>query len=268
MSSRLEAVIFDWAGTTVDHGSLAPVRVLTKVFAAHGIRLSDEQARRDMGLLKKDHIQRILSQPEITEQWTRTSGSAPGAQDLDRLFSEFEPLQMQVLADYSRLIPGTAELAAELRNRGLKIGSTTGYTRPMLEILLSPAAKQGYSPDLSLTPDDVGGGRPKPWMCYRIALEFRISSSSACVKIGDTAADIMEGLNAGMWTVGVTATGNEVGLSEQDFAALPEGEKSRRLGHAREKLLAAGAHFVADSIAHCGETLDEIQRRLDRGDRP
>jgi phosphonoacetaldehyde hydrolase len=268
MSGKLEAVIFDWAGTTVDHGSLAPVRVLTQIFATHGITLSDEQARRDMGLLKRDHIERILSLPEVTEQWTRIKGSSPGAQDLDRLFAEFEPIQMQCLGDYSRLLPGTAEVAADLRSRGLKIGSTTGYTRPMLGILLDRAAKQGYTPDLSLTPDEVGGGRPKPWMCYLIALEFRLSSSSACVKIGDTPADIAEGLNAGMWTVGVTATGNEVGLSEHDFAALSDEERSRRLARAREKLLAAGAHFVVDSVAHCGDTLNEIQRRLGRGDRP
>src|SRR5215475_810155 len=122
MSGKLEAVIFDWAGTTVDHGSLAPVRVLTNVFRNHGIALSDEQVRRDMGLLKKDHIERILALPEVTDEWTRTSGSPPNLQDLDRLFAEFQPLQMQILADYSRLIPGTAEVAAELRSQGIKIG--------------------------------------------------------------------------------------------------------------------------------------------------
>jgi len=268
VNGKLEAVILDWAGTTVDHGSLAPVRVLTQIFAAHGIALSDEQARRDMGLLKRDHIASILASAEIAAQWTRTNGSLPGPRDLDQLFAEFAPLQMQCLANYSRVISGTVEVAAELRSRGLKIGSTTGYTRPMLEILTDCAAKQGYAPDLSLTPDDVGGGRPRPWMCYRIALEFRLSSSAACVKIGDTPADITEGRNAGMWTIGVTATGNEIGLSEEDFAALPDGEKSRRLTRARQNLLAVGAHFVVDSVAHCGDTLHEIERRLGRGDRP
>ena len=60
MKRKLEAVIFDWAGTTVDHGSLAPVRVLVQMFAAHGVPISNAQARRDMGLLKRDHIDRIL----------------------------------------------------------------------------------------------------------------------------------------------------------------------------------------------------------------
>ena len=57
---HLEAVVLDWAGTTIDHGSLAPVRAITELFSRHQIALSDTEARRDMGLYKKDHIRRIL----------------------------------------------------------------------------------------------------------------------------------------------------------------------------------------------------------------
>lgn len=268
MSCKLQAVIFDWAGTTVDHGSLAPVRALTQVFAAHGLAISDEQARRDMGLLKKDHIERILRSPEVTERWAQLHKRCPSPEDLDRLFAEFAPLQMQCLAEHSRLISGAAEVTARLRARGLKIGSTTGYTRSMLDLLAELAAEHGYAPDISLSPDDVGGGRPKPWMCYRLGLEFRLPSSAACVKIGDTPVDIAEGRNAGMWTIGVSATGNEVGLSEEDLAALSDDDRARRLTHARANLLAAGAHYVVDGVAQCEGTLDEIERRLCSGDGP
>jgi phosphonoacetaldehyde hydrolase len=268
VSRKLEAVIFDWAGTTVDHGSLAPVRVLVQVFSANGVPLSDQQARRDMGLPKRDHIQRILNSPEVSGQWTFRQGRPPSCDDVDRLFAEFTPLQMKCLAEYSRLIAGTEEVVARLRRRGLKIGSTTGYTRPMLDLLLDLARVQGYSPDASLCPDDVGGGRPKPWMCYRLGMEFRLSASAACVKIGDTPADIAEGRNAGMWTIAVAATGNEIGLSEEQFAALSDAEKKRRVATARDNLLQAGAHYVVDSVAHCEEILDEIEHKLGRGDHP
>jgi phosphonoacetaldehyde hydrolase len=184
---------------------------------------------------------------------------------VDELFAEFIPLQMQCLAEYSRLIPGAAELTARLRGRGFKIGSTTGYTRPMLDLLLEHARAQGYSPDLSLCPDDVGGGRPKPWMCYRLGMEFQLSSSAACVKVGDTPADIAEGRNAGMWSVGVAATGNEIGLSEEEFAALSETEREARVAAARSNLLVAGAHYVVDSVADCEGVLDEIERRIGNG---
>jgi phosphonoacetaldehyde hydrolase len=267
VKGKLQAVIFDWAGTTVDHGSLAPVRVLVQVFAARGVPISNAQARRDMGLLKRDHIDRILRSPEVWEQWTRRYGRTPTCADLDELFAEFIPLQMQCLAQYSRLIAGVAELAARLRDGGFKIGSTTGYTRPMLDLLLACARAQGYSPDLSLCPDDVGGGRPKPWMCYRLGMEFKISSSAACVKIGDTPADVAEGRNAGMWTVAVAATGNEIGLSESEFAALSEAERATRVAAARSNLL-AGAHYVVDSVADCEQILDEIERRMAHGHGP
>jgi phosphonoacetaldehyde hydrolase len=138
----------------------------------------------------------------------------------------------------------------------------------MLDLLLARAGQQGYRPDLSLCPDDVGGGRPYPWMCLRLALNFHLSSAAAAVKVGDTVSDIQEGLNAGMWSVGVTATGNEVGLSELQLAALPAEGRMRRLEQAGNNLKAAGAHYVIDCVADLQPVLDQIDRRLAAGERP
>ena len=266
--TRLEAVIFDWAGTTVDWGSLAPVRALTSLFAHRGIRLSDSEARRDMGLFKKDHIRRILSFPHVDAEWRQLQGRPAHEDDVEILFTEFAGLQMEILDEHSQLIAGVAPLAQRLRERGLKLGSTTGYTRPMLELLVMRAEEQGYRPDLSFCPDDVGAGRPYPWMCLRLAFEFRLSSTATAVKIGDTVSDIQEGLNAGMWTVGVTATGNEVGLTESQLAALSTSERDSRLDQAAKKLKTAGAHYVIESVAHLEPVLDQIDRRLEEGERP
>jgi len=274
---RLEAVIFDWAGTTVDHGSLAPVRAITELFARHGIRLSDEDARRDMGIFKKDHIRRILSMPHIGAAWRERKGAleqvadetaCPTEHSVEMLFEKFQPLQMQVLEAYSQVIGGTVEITERLRDRGLKVGSTTGYTRPMLEELLRCAAAQGYRPDTALCPDDTGGGRPHPWMCLRIALEFRLSATRAAVKVGDTESDILEGLNAGMWSVGVSGTGNEAGMGAAEWEALQEEERSRLAGKASEKLQAAGAHYVIERVSLLEPVLEEIDARLAAGERP
>ncbi len=265
---RLEAVIFDWAGTTVDHGSLAPVRAITELFRRHEVPLSDADARRDMGIYKKDHIRRILAMPAVESQWIERTGHSPGEQDVEKLFAEFAPLQMTILEEYSSVIAGVAEVSERLRGRGLRLGSTTGYTRPMLDVLVKHAASEGYRPDLAYCPDDVNGGRPHPWMCLRIALECRLNSTAAAVKIGDTVSDVEEGLNAGMWVIGITATGNEVGLNAADLAALPEDERHRRIEAARSVLMQAGAHYVIDSVAHCEPALDEIDDRLAAGERP
>jgi phosphonoacetaldehyde hydrolase len=265
---RLEAVIFDWAGTTVDHGSLAPVRALTEVFRRRGMTVSDADARRDMGIFKRDHIARIFAMSHIASQWRDLHGAEPGDHDVASVFADFLPLQMNVLEEYSDLIEGVAAVATRLRERHLRIGSTTGYTRLMLDLLVERAKAHGYETDVALCPDDVGGGRPNPWMCLQIALSFHVTATASVVKIGDTVSDIEEARNAGMWAVGVAATGNEIGLSAAALAALPDDDRQRRLAIARDRLKAAGAHYVIDSAAASESVVDAIERRLAAGDRP
>src|SRR5208282_4440811 len=207
LTRKIAAVIFDWAGTTVDHGSLAPVRVLRRVFESRGVPISEAEARRDMGVLKRDHIQRIVLSPAVSERWRVKTGRPPGEKDVDALFADFVPLQLECLVRDSAVIDGVAETVARLRKRGIKIGSTTGYTREMMELLAPAAAAGGYHPDCVVTPDDVGGGRPHPWMIFQNAIRLRIDDLSSIVKVGDTISDIEEGLNAGVWTIGVARTG-------------------------------------------------------------
>ena len=259
---KLRAVMLDWAGTTVDHGSLAPVIALQALFEQRGIVLSVEQARRDMGVLKRDHIRAILSQTPIRIQWHDATGHSPSEADVDSLFQQFGPLQMECITRHSRLIGGVAETVQEWQRRGLLIGSTTGYTRAMLDPVMRQAAESGYVPDASVCPDEVSAGRPAPWMLFRNA-ELLNVYPAACVKIGDTLSDIEEGLNAGMWTIGLTRSGNMIGLSAEEWEALPAVEKSDRLGGAEHKMLAAGAHFVAEDLADCDSLLEQIDGRLD-----
>ncbi|MGC2495480.1 phosphonoacetaldehyde hydrolase [Candidatus Binatus sp.] len=264
----VKAVILDWAGTTVDHGSLAPVRVLQEVFAKRGVPISEEEARRDMGVLKIDHIRKILFSKNVSARWGKAVGRDPVEADVESLFANFVPLQLECLVKYSTVIDGVAETVARLRKRGIKIGSTTGYTRAMLEMILRPAAAQGYAPDCAITPDDVGAGRPHPWMIFANAIRMQVEPLEAIIKIGDTPVDIEEGLRAGVWTVGVARTGNMVGLSAEDFAALAPAEQATRHKNARTALSAAGAHEVIDAVAGCEAAIDAIEARIHRGERP
>jgi phosphonoacetaldehyde hydrolase len=175
---------------------------------------------------------------------------------------------MEALAGYAAVISGVVDAVEAMRARGMKIAGTTGYTRPMLDQLEALAAKQGYRTDRSLAPEDAGGGRPFPWMCYRLAIDLHIYPLSACVKIGDTESDMEEGLNAGMWTIGVTRSGNSVGLSEADWAHLDQGEQKKLLACAEQELRVAGAHYTAETVAHALPLLDEIERRIANGERP
>ena len=261
-ADRLSALVLDWAGTTVDFGSLAPARTMQHLFGERNIELSEQEIRQHMGLPKKEHIRGILSMPRVREVWARKYDHAPADADVEALYAEFIPLQFSCLMDYSAVIPGVTDTVAGLRARGLKIGSTTGYTREMTDVLLDSAAREGYNPDCSLTPGEVGAGRPHPFMMFECAVRLQVYPMAAIAKVGDTPADIHEGLNAGSWAIGVAGTGNAIGLSLDDFQRLPEVEKEAHLSRAREELRAAGAHYVIDSIGELIPVLDDIDERL------
>ena len=265
---HLQAAILDWAGTAVDHGSLAPVAALERVFAENGVAISTAEARRDMGLLKKDHIRNILAYHRVAEQWMKVHGSAPRESDTERIFAEFLPRQREILAEFSTPIEGVCAAVARWRQAGLCVGSSTGYTRDLLDAVMARAAPLGYSPDASVTPDEVGAGRPAPFMCYRNAIALGVFPLWRYVKIGDTPSDIAEGINAGMWTIGITRTGNEIGMPAADFAKLSSTEREALERKAAERLLAAGADYIAPAVAECDAALIDIERRLASGDRP
>jgi phosphonoacetaldehyde hydrolase len=264
----ITAVIFDWAGTTVDYGSRAPAGVFIEVFSRHGVTISIAEAREPMGMHKRDHIATIVRSPEIAARWRDLHGRDATDDDIDAMYQELIPLTLACLRDYAALIPGTIETIAFCRGRGWKIGSTTGYNREMMDVLAADAARQGYQPDCAITGDDVPAGRPHPYMCFRAAIDMQCYPMSSMVKIGDTVPDIAEGLNAGMWTIAVTKTGNELGLSEKEVAALAEDDLNQRLARARARLSAAGAHYVVESVANVPPVLGEIADRLARGEHP
>jgi phosphonoacetaldehyde hydrolase len=264
----LKAVILDWAGTAVDHGSLAPVTALQRVFAENGLALTAAEARKDMGVLKKDQIRFILSGDRVSREWSGLHGHAPSEEDVVNLFTEFLPKQAEILAQFSEPIEGVPETVASWKAAGLRIGSTTGYTRELLDIVAAAAAARGYAPEASVTPDEVGAGRPAPFMCYRNAIMLGVYPLSSFVKIGDTPSDIAEGRNANMWTIAITRTGNEIGLTKRDWDALPPHEQESLEQQAGARLCAAGAQYVAASLAECTPFLEDIDRRLAAGERP
>jgi phosphonoacetaldehyde hydrolase len=267
-SNGVRAVIFDISGTVLDYGSRAPVAAFLELFARHGVTISAKEARGPMGAHKKDHIGALLTTPALAERWRAKHGSLPSEEDLTRLYAEFTPLQTEVLKQHCDIIPGALESVSELRSRGIRIANTTGYDTCMMTDLIRLAAEAGYVPDLWVCPDMVGQGRPAPWMAFHAARKLDVYPMSAFVKVGDTPSDVAEAHAAGMWAVSVTHSGNQVGLSQEEFAALPEIEQQRRVSAARASLAAAGPHYIIESVASLIPVIDDITSRLARGERP
>jgi phosphonoacetaldehyde hydrolase len=268
MTGWLKAVVFDWAGTMVDFGSRAPMGVLVKAFAGFGVDITIAEARGPMGLPKRAHIAALMAVPRIASAWQSRHGHPPGEADIDRVYEVFVPMNVAVAGDFAEMVPGAVETVRALRARGLKIGSTTGYTRDIMAQVLPRAAAAGYVPDNLVCAGDLAEGRPGPLMVYRTMADLGVHPPSAIVKVDDTVPGIREGLAAGTWTVGVTASGNEVGLSLDEWTALAPAEQRDRIARAGEVLQRGGAHFLVDTVAQLPPVLDEIERRMAAGDRP
>jgi phosphonoacetaldehyde hydrolase len=264
----VQAVLLDWAGTTMDFGCMAPAVVFVEVFRRQGVPISMEEARVPMGAHKRVHIQRITELDSVRRRWQEVHGRLPDDGDVGRMFEDFVPLQLECLSTYSELIPGTLEAVAELRRRGIKIGSTTGYTTEMTAINLRDGKRQGYAPDSTVSASEMPAGRPYPFMCLQNAINLRIDCVAACVKVDDTIPGIEEGLNAGMWTVGLAISGNEVGLQLHEWDALSEDDKRVKRERAYRRMLQSGAHYTVDTIADLMPCIDDIETRLRRGERP
>ena len=264
----IAAVIFDWAGTLVDFGCFAPTVSIVEVFSLRGIALGMAEARGPMGLEKREHIRRLLALESVRIQWRAATGADPRPEDAEGVYEELEPRLAEAVKRHARLVPGTLRLADELRAWGIRIGSTTGYLRPLMDILTAEATAQGFTADAVVCPSDVPAGRPYPWMCYANAVLLGAYPPRRMVKIGDTPADMQEGLNAGMWTIGVTLSGNEVGLSETEVGGLTAEERSGRVKDAEDRLLAAGAHYVTESVGSCRAILAAVEERILKGEHP
>ncbi len=264
----LKAVILDWAGTTLDYGCYAPAVVFVQVYERQGVPISIEEARVPMGAHKKVHIRQLSKMASVAARWQEEHGRAPNEEDVETMFADFVPLQLGCLADYAELIPGTVEAVTEFRRMSLKIGSTTGYMTEMMEVLIKEAARRGYKPDSSVCAAEVPAGRPEPWMCLQNAQMLGVYPMEACVKVDDTLPGIEEGLNAGMWAIGLAKTGNEIGLTEAEIEALDANVYQARRQRAYTRMAQTGAHYVVDGIYDVPPLIAEINVRMARGERP
>lgn len=258
----LRAVLFDWAGTVLDFGSRAPVLAVMRTFAEFDVPLSTEEARGPMGMSKRDHLRALVDLPRVRDHWRETHNETPGEEAVDRLYRAFLATQQEVLVEHAALIPGAAATLEHCRRRGLRLGSSTGYTKPLMEVLIPAARAQGLEFEAVVCADDVPQGRPAPWMCLENARQLGVFPMEAIVAVDDTTVGIEAGLNAGMWTVGVAASGNLMGLSESELLALDADDQKARVEAASQKLLASGADFAVPSVADLPGVLDEIERRL------
>lgn len=265
---EIKLVVLDWAGTTIDFGCLAPAGAFVAAFAEVGVTVSVAEARRPMGLHKKDHLREMLRAPEIGRRWADAHGREWTEADVIGLYARVTPMQVAAAKRYSALIPGVVGCVAELRKRGIKVAASTGYFREAAEVVYAAAREQGYVPDFAICADEVPAGRPAPWMIFRAMEATGVYPPSAVVKVGDTVIDIEDGRNAGAWSVGVIDSSNEMGLSEAELAVLSEAEKERRREGVLSRYEESRIDAAVRTIDQLPSLIDEINTHLKEGARP
>jgi phosphonoacetaldehyde hydrolase len=268
MASDIQLVIFDWAGTTVDFGSMAPVRAFIELFRLEGVTVSAAEARAPMGMHKKDHIREMLKLPEVGAKWQTAKGAAWTEADVDRLYHAVAPLQMETIKQSAELVPGLLSVIESLRADGLKIGGTTGYFEAAAHLVMAQAKAQGFVPDCSVHGDEVPQGRPAPWMVYKVMQKLGVYPAASVLKVGDTVLDIEEGLNAGVWSVGVCDSSSETGLTLPEWKALSGNDQAAAIARSKERLEQAGAHAVIASLSELPALVKTFNSRLANGERP
>jgi len=268
MTQKIKAIILDWAGTVVDHGSRAPMGAFVKAFAHFGVGITIADARGPMGMAKRDHIRLVGTSPAVAAAWRAKHGRDFDNAAIDAIFEVFEPLNVAAIEAHAALIPGARDALEWCRVQGIRIGTTTGYTRPIMQRLMPLAAAQGFVPEVTICAGDLAAGRPAPLQIWSALARMGIWPASSVIKLDDTAPGIGEARAAGCWAVGAALTGNNPGLSAEELASLSPDQRAELRRTASEPLLRAGAHLVIDTIAELPWLIEHIEARLAAGERP
>lgn len=262
---QLEAVIFDWAGTTVDYGCMAPILAMKNAFLHQDLNVTLDEIRKPMGMLKIDHIKTMLNMDRIKTGFNQKHGRHSEPHDIQKIYDHFETTIFSILHEHTEIIQGVLDVQSYLRSENIKIGSTTGYTKEMIDIVAENAKKQGYAPDFIISADQVKHGRPYPTMLHQNLAALDVMDTRSVVKVGDTLVDIQEGLHAGCWSIGVVKGSSMLGLAKNEVCTLNSNDLQQKVTYVKYQMFSAGAHYVIDSISELPFIIEIINKRLNAG---
>ena len=268
ISKRIKGIVLDGSGTLVDPGVYAPAVVFKEIFKNKGINISMEEARKPMGNHKKVHIQKILEDKNVAHRWYTKFGFNPNPKDVDELFEQFKPLQLQVLEKYGTPIPCAFDVCKTLIDKDIKLGFSTGFTREMVDTILTLNPELNDILHTTIAADEVTIARPAPFMVYKNMMNMEIMDPDSIIKVDDTEMGVKEGDYAGCWSVGITKYSNLMSMTEdevEEFILMEPEEYIRKTKEISHKFYDSGAHFVIETIQELPLIVDYINYNLHHG---
>ncbi len=255
---KIECVIFDWAGTVVDYGCFAPVAAFVESFEEIGLPVTPAETRAYMGLTKVEEIRALFRLERVSRAFRDQYGRDWNEDDVQARYQSFQKILFATLERYTEPILGVIEAVEKLRAEGIKIGSTTGYARQMMDLVIPAAEQKGYQVDYCATSDLLPAGRPAPYMIFENMTKLSVPSLDSVVKVGDTIADIREGVSAKVCSVGVILGSNEMALTQEETLALPAEELEARIEAVRQRMLDAGASYTIRTMQELPALIEKL----------
>lgn len=259
----IRCVIFDLGGTLIDKYSMSPLVNLRKAFSYQKINLCNSLITKDMGMKKLDHIYALSKEDEFKNQFKQVYKRHHEETDLYDIYNIFSSLQRQSLRTKVEIIPETKKAINILKERDIKIGITTGFSKDQMNIALDLLHKHDIIPDSAVSSTCFYNSgkpmlsRPSPYMIYNIMDELQINNPKHVLKVDDTCVGIQEGKNAGCLTVGVARWSINMNIySEEEKSQLTDTIIQEKLTKSRKMLLTKDPTYLIN-------TLDELQHCLD-----
>lgn len=271
-----QGVFIELEGCLLDETCSTTAAAVKQLFKEKGVDISEEEAASGNGSLagadattKKSHLRHVLFST-CADKWKAATGAEPTEWDLEALFKEFARC-VRDCAHKCKAVTGAVDCVSMLQGKGIKVGITSDFNAEGMEPWMRIAHANGIEVDAAMSCADVAnpGGRdgpfvcvpPEPWRCYALAARLNIFPTDTCVRVSHTTYGVEEGLNAGMWTVGLK-TGPPVPFSGPGET---EPQKNRRV---EDGFYSLGCHYVIDGVWDLPRVMDDIEARMARGDKP
>jgi phosphonoacetaldehyde hydrolase len=104
-------------------------------------------------------------------------------------------------------------------------------------------------------------------MIYQNAMTLGVYPMKHIIKVGDTLSDIKEGVNAGVWTVGVIKGSSELGMSEREVKECDPDVLADKMDAVARRFKAAGADYVIETIGELDQLIPKMNLRLTQKER-
>ena len=197
MDNTIQVAVMDMAGTTVADDGLV-VEAFEAAATAAGLPASGAEREN-----ARQYVLDTMGQSKIVV-FRALFGDESVAQQANTAFED----AYAALIDSGSATPidGAAEAITRLRDAGVKVALTTGFSSATQGKLLAALGWQSLA-DLVLAPGDGVRGRPYPDLVLTSLMRLNADGVRNVAVIGDTASDVETALRAGAAIAAGTLTG-------------------------------------------------------------